>query len=262
MNGSIRKMRTKYAADKPVEYELPLGDQVVPMNELIGKNIEFSFTGKINCIACDRSIKKTYSGGFCFPCSQKLACADMCIVKPELCHYHKGTCREPKWGEENCLISHTVYLANSSGLKVGITRSFQKLTRWMDQGAIEAVALATVEARRDAGTLEVILKDHVADKTNWRKMLKNETTPIDLEEKREELLAWLPEEFEWEESDDEPVRLIYPVQRYPEKIKSHNFDKSPQLGGVLTGIKGQYLMFGDTVVNMRKYAGYTLELKG
>ena len=131
--GNIVKMKVGH--DTPVTYALPVGEQTVPLNPLLGKNISLCFDGEINCINCGRKTNKSFQQGYCYPCMQSLARCDLCILKPELCHYHKGSCREPEWGRDNCMIDHIVYLAVSSGLKVGITRHSQVPTRWIDQGA-------------------------------------------------------------------------------------------------------------------------------
>jgi hypothetical protein len=66
-------------------------------------------------------------------------------MKPETCHYHLGTCREPDWAQNHCFRPHIVYLANSSGVKVGITRKTQIPTRWLDQGASQALPIFEVQ---------------------------------------------------------------------------------------------------------------------
>ena len=91
-------------------------------NELLGSTIKLNYLGRIECIYCGRKTKKSFSQGYCYPCMIKLARCDSCIVSPEKCHYDEGTCREPEWGEQHCMRPHYVYLANSSGVKVGITR--------------------------------------------------------------------------------------------------------------------------------------------
>ena len=147
----------------PVAYDLAVGDARVPMNELIGKPVRFDFEGVIRCIHCDRKTKKSFSQGFCFPCFRKLAACDTCIMSPEKCHYHLGTCREPEWGETHCMVEHVVYLANSSGLKVGITRGSQVPTRWIDQGATDAIVFARVPNRYTAGLVEELLSPDLTD---------------------------------------------------------------------------------------------------
>jgi hypothetical protein len=201
----------------------------------------------------------------------RLAECDMCIVKPETCHYDAGTCREPEWGLQHCMQPHYVYLANSSGIKVGITRGSQIPTRWIDQGASQALPIFRVASRYQSGLLEVIIKQHVSDRTDWRKMLKGDAEPLDLAAMRDQLaeqcskpVAELQSRFGAENIDflpAEPMAEIkYPVEQYPEKVKSLNLDKSPLVEGVLTGIKGQYLILDSGVINIRKYSGYKLEV--
>ncbi len=170
--GGLRKMYTRL--EQPVHYQLPIGDGQVDLNALIGKPIRLVYQQEINCLHCGRKTKKSFSQGYCYPCFTKLPQCDSCIVKPEKCHYHEGTCRDPAWGERHCFQPHVVYLANSSGLKVGITRGEQIPTRWMDQGAIQALPILEVDNRLHSGLIEQIIAAHVSDKTNWRTMLKGE----------------------------------------------------------------------------------------
>lgn len=262
--GNILKMTS--VLDRPVRYQLPMGDEKVEMNALLGKKIRFSFDGQIHCIATGEKIKKSYNQGYSYKAFTSLARCDLCIVKPELCHYHKGTCREPKWGEENCFAPHVIYLAISSGLKVGITREKQVPTRWIDQGAVRALPILKVASRRDAGMIETAMKEQVDDKTNWRKMLQNER-PLEMEDLvavREglfESFADLIDDYEGEDLDEQVVEIEYPVKSYPEKITSLSFDKNSVIEGELQGIKGQYLIFDSGVVNMRKHQGYWLKLE-
>jgi hypothetical protein len=190
---------------------------------------------------------------------QTLAQCDMCIVKPELCHYHLGTCREPEWGEKHCMIDHTVYLANSSGIKVGITRSHQMRTRWMDQGAIQALPIVRVKNRFDSGKVEVALSRTLPDKTNWRAMLQGKVERIDLKAERDRLFAAWGPDLPGERLMEEEFSFTYPVLAYPAKLTSLNLDKNPEVAGELQGIKGQYLILSTGVINMRKYGGYELE---
>ena len=267
--GNIRKMLT--SNKEPVQYQLPIGDGLASINALIGKNIKLEYHGEIHCVECGRKTKKSFSQGYCYPCFQSLAQCDMCIVKPELCHYSKGTCREPQWGEQHCLQDHFVYLANSSGIKVGITRGTQIPTRWMDQGAIQALPIFKVKNRLLSGLVEVVLKQHVADKTHWQRMLKGKPESVDLTARRDELYAACKQELEaivaeqgvdaiiWLENEN-PVNIQYPVSEYPEKVKSLNFDKTPEISGRLNGIKGQYLILDTGVLNIRKFGGYNITL--
>ncbi len=262
-------MKTKLGS--PVQYQLPLTDQLVDLNPLIGKSIKLLFSGKISCVHCDRSIKKSFNQGYCYPCFTTLAQCDMCIMKPETCHFEAGTCREPSWGEEFCFQSHYVYLANSSGAKVGITRGTQVPTRWIDQGAIQALPIMKVKSRYISGLVEVAVAQHVSDKTSWQRMLKNLVEPIDLKEKRDELLTLCQSEVAdvIQRFGDDAIELLpeasvvgieFPVEIYPAKVKSFNFDKTPEISGILQGIKGQYLLLDTGVINIRKFAGYEVEL--
>jgi Protein of unknown function (DUF2797) len=269
MRGKLSKMRTKLAGF--VHYELVLSDQVIQLNPLLGKLIKLAYTGKITCVHCGRSTKKSFNQGYCYPCFVSLAQCDMCVLKPETCHYGQGTCREPAWGESFCMQPHYVYLANSSGIKVGITRQNQLPTRWIDQGAVQALPILKVQSRYISGLVEVVIAQHVNDKTSWQQMLKNIGTPIDLIAKRDELLAICQPELTdisqrfGEQAcallpDDKPVDICYPVRRYPDKVKSLSFDNAPEILGVLEGIKGQYLLLDNGVINLRKFSGYEVEL--
>ncbi len=272
MQGQLKKMYARLESDKskPVQYELPIGDQLVALNPLIGKPIKLTYTGKILCIHCNRSIKKSFNQGYCYPCFTSLAQCDMCIMKPETCHYAAGTCREPSWGEAFCFKPHVVYLANSSGIKVGITRQTQIPTRWIDQGAVQALPIFKVPSRYISGLVEIAIAKHVSDKTSWQKMLKAKAEPVDLLAKRDELIAVCATELAdigqrfgqqaLELLADEPVVDIhFPVDNYPVKVKSFNLDKEAEVVGVLHGIKGQYLLLDTGVINIRKFAGYEVE---
>ena len=263
--GTLRKMRTELV--DPVHYQLPVGEALIDLNPLLGQKISLVYSGKIFCIECGRKTNKSFNQGYCFPCLRRLAACDTCIVRPELCHYHEGTCREPQWGEAHCMQPHVVYLANSSGLKVGITRKTQVPTRWIDQGAIQALPIAEVDTRLQSGLIETALKGTVNDKTDWRRMLKGLQTEIDLTAEWEELRGsgnGMFTEFQSRfglhavrlSEHEVPTRISYPVLRYPEKIKAHNFDKERVVKGVLEGIKGQYLILDHGVLNIRKFAGY------
>jgi len=270
--GHLRKMvGTLPASGETVHYDLPLDERRLPISEWLGHNLSIASTGEIHCIACGRLTKKSYQRGYCFPCMRRLAECDICIVRPERCHYDQGTCREPEWGRAHCMQPHIVYLANSSGLKVGITRHTQVPTRWIDQGATQALPIFQVQTRYQAGLLEVVLAAHVADKTDWRRMLKGDPVAIDLAAERERLLAACGEEIEAVRSRvrDDAVRLppdaqvttvAYPVRRHPQRVRSLDLDKTPTIEGRLDGIKGQYLILDCGVINARKFAGYRVEI--
>ncbi|MCS3470489.1 hypothetical protein M2401_004242 [Pseudomonas sp. JUb42] len=252
-----------------VQYGFRLGDSEFAVNPLIGQQVRLEYLGAIHCSHCGRKTKSSYSQGYCFPCMQKLAQCDICIMSPEKCHHAAGTCRDPAWGEQFCMTDHIVYLANSSGVKVGITRSTQLPTRWLDQGASQALPILRVATRQQSGFVEDLLRTQVADRTNWRALLKGDAEPVDLVAIREQLfdscadgLAGLQERFGLQAiqllHDAEPVEIRYPVEAYPTKIVSFNLDKNPIAEGTLLGIKGQYLIFDTGVINIRKYTAYQL----
>jgi hypothetical protein len=262
MEGNILKMKT--TLDDVVQYHLPMADELIHMNPLVGQKISLEFNGQINDIYNGELIKKSYGQGYSYKSFISLARCDSCIVKPELCHYDKGTCREPEWGKENCLIPHYIYLAVSSHVKVGITRHTQVPTRWIDQGASYALPILKVEDRKTSGELEVQIAKSFSDKTNWRKMLTNDVADEDLYAIQEQVydeFADIFDDFGAEDVDDEITHINYPVLEYPTKVKSLGFDKNPLIEGTLMGIKGQYLILDTGVVNIRKHNGYFLNLK-
>ncbi|NQX88009.1 MAG: DUF2797 domain-containing protein [Halioglobus sp.] len=267
--GAVRKMKTEL--EEPVAYTMLLGNEEIPLNPFLGQSLQLDFAGSINCIHCGRKTNKSFSQGYCYPCFKRLAQCDSCIVSPEKCHYAAGTCREPEWGDAHCMVDHFVYLANTSGVKVGITRGTQVPTRWIDQGATQARPVYRVATRLYSGLVETVFKAHIADKTNWRTMLKGEGDPCDLESVRRRLAVDCAEELDalirqhglsaiTALPDQAEVRIIYPVLEYPVKVTSFNLDKTPTVSGTLMGIKGQYLLFDTGVINMRKYSGYRVSL--
>ncbi len=271
--GHLAKMRTKlgHSPEQPCQYWLPLDQHEVHLNPLLGKPIKLVYQGVIHCQHCGRASNKSFAQGYCYPCFKKLPQCDSCIVSPEKCHFDQGTCRDSDWGQKFCMSEHIVYLANSSGIKVGITRASQIPTRWIDQGAIQALPIFRVDSRHRSGLVEVLYKQHVADKTNWRTMLKGQVAPIDLIEARERLLAACRSDLDALQQrlgiqaiqpihDAEMVELGFPVLNYPTKVSSLSFDKTPVVEGVLQGIKGQYLILDSGVINIRKFGAYRVEL--
>jgi len=254
---NLRKMESE-AAD-PVRYRLVMGEERVEMTDLIGKEIHMHFLGQIHCLKCGRETRKSFAQGYCYPCFTTAPECEACVLRPELCQAHEGIARDLDYAREHCLIEHVVYLSLTSGLKVGVTRHTQVPTRWIDQGATCAIELARTPNRYLAGLMEVALKAHVADKTNWRKMLNGpDNSGIDLLEAKSRMAAHLPEEFRPYISPEQEIQYFhYPVEEYPKKIKSLNLDKEAAFSGILKGIKGQYLMLdGDRVINIRKFGAY------
>ncbi len=267
--GNISKMRTELV-EGTAHYQLPLGDQLLDMNTRIGQRLKIDFDGVINCVHCDRKTKKSFSQGYCYPCFQKLAQCDSCIMSPEKCHYFEGTCREPEWAETHCMTDHIVYLSNTSKVKVGITRGTQVPTRWIDQGATQALPIFRVSNRLQSGLVETVFKNHVADKTSWQAMLKSEPDPVDLAAEAQRLMAECETDIQelqarYGESaitalNEKECQIRFPVEAYPAKVKAFNLDKLASVEGTLMGIKGQYLILDTGVINMRKYGGYRLSL--
>ena len=268
VSGHLAKMQVELS--EQVQYFLPLDDHREPLNALIGKPIRLEYLGDIHCTHCGRRSKKSFSQGYCYPCFTKLPQCDTCIMSPEKCHYEQGTCRDPNWGEQYCFTDHYVYLANSSGVKVGITRGSQVPTRWIDQGATQAMPIFRVKSRYQAGLIEDCLRDHVADRTHWQKMLKGNSEAVDLEQIRDEIIAKSESGLREIEQKfgllaiqrlyhQKVVDINFPVLQFPEKVKSLNLDKQPIVEGVLQGIKGQYLILDTGVINIRKFTAYNVQ---
>lgn len=271
MTGSLGKMHVQLQNGQPVDYQLPVGEQLLPLNELLGHRLSMEYLGEIHCCHCGRKTKKSFNQGYCYPCFRKLPQCDSCIVSPEKCHYHQGTCRDPAWGEQFCMTEHIVYLANSSGLKVGITRASQVPTRWIDQGASQAMAFIRVSTRQQSGFLEVLFKEFVNDRTNWRAILKGPAESLDLLTSAHDLLAMnasriteLQEQFGIQAiqpvESSTVLAIDYPVLEYPTKVTSQSFDKQTLIEGTLLGIKGQYLLLDTGVINIRKHTAYQVRV--
>ncbi len=255
--------------EDPVRYSLRLGERDVPANPLIGRHLRLEYLGEIHCTHCGRRTRKSFAQGYCYACFTRLPQCDLCIVSPERCHHALGTCRDPEWGERFCMTDHIVYLANSSGVKVGITRATQIPTRWIDQGATQALPILRVATRQQSGLVEDLLRSQVADRTNWRALLKGEAEPLDLPvlrdqvlERCDEGLRALQQRFGLQAIQPldgaVPVSIRYPVERYPTKVASLDLDKTPVVEGTLQGIKGQYLILDTGVINIRKFTAYQL----
>ena len=259
--GNLLKMRVEQG--RPVRYFLPLGDQEIFLNDLLGKEISLFFNGRINCISCGKLTKTSFGQGFCYSCLQTSPEASESVLRPELSKAHFGIARDLEWAARHDLIDHYVYLALSADVKVGVTRNHQVPTRWIDQGASAAVIVAQTPNRHIAGIIEVWLKQFYTDKTNWRDMLLNKPDKeTDLLEEKQNALRFLPAELQkYAAATDEITRIEYPALHFPEKIKSLSFDKQPEIRDVLTAIKGQYLIFDSgSALNIRKHSGYHISV--
>ncbi|MCB4799920.1 DUF2797 domain-containing protein [Neotamlana laminarinivorans] len=257
--GLLTKMETEFL--EPINYYLVFKNDFINMNQLLGKTITMEFV-KYECLNCGLN-KPIYRQGFCKSCFFDIPQAADWIMRPELSTAHLGKeDRDLEYEKKVQLQPHIVYLANSSNVKVGVTRKSQVPTRWIDQGAHEAIEIVEVPNRYLAGVTEVALKNYVGDKTNWRSMLKNDIKDENLVEWREKLKAYIPEEAKdyFIESNTE-TNLVFPVNKYPEKPKSLNLKKEHKYTGVLAGIKGQYLIFEDqTVFNVRSNEGLVVNI--
>jgi hypothetical protein len=269
--GVLRTMRVE--ATDPVTYWMTDGaldpdDQAddICLNTVLGENVTIRFDGAISCIACGRAIKKTFNQGFCYPCFRSRPEADICIVKPELCHFHEpeNPCRDPDWGLAHCFKPHVLYASLTSGVKVGITRKRNIPKRWIDQGASAAMPLAELPNRLEVGQIEHRLASSgLQDKTHWMRMLKGSRPPEELDPKAEAIVARL-ESWGVDQilppSERRRHDFTYPILDRPEKIKSLDLAKTSEVGGELAGIKGQYLILDSGVLNIRKFTGFHVHL--
>ncbi len=259
-NGVLRKMKAE--STSPITYFLLFKNQFINLNQLLNKKIQITFQG-YECLACGTD-KKIFRQGYCYDDFYKQPQTGDWVMRPELSKAHLGIeDRDLTYEQEAQIQPHIVYLANSSNVKVGVTRKTQLPTRWIDQGAHQALVVLEVPNRYLAGIAEVALKSFVADKTNWRKMLTNQYEEANLQNVKKELIAHLPEEVkEYISMDDEPIDLTFPVLQYNEKVKTLNLEKTPSYTGKLIGIKGQYLLFEDqTVFNIRNNEGFKVEIE-
>ncbi len=266
--GALRGLRITPAAT--IDYALQLGDSIVPLNPLLGCFVRLRFDGAINCRYCNASTRKSYGEGYCYPCFKTLARCDLCIVSPVRCHYAAGTCRELAWGDAYCMQPHVVYVANSAGAKVGITKPENLPGRWLDQGATQAIVILQTRSRHQAGCVEAVLSRHVSDRTDWRALITRDAPPLDLpvltaqlrDVARAELAALdvrFPGALVWVDAPT-PVGFQYPVTNYASPLRALSLGRRAELGGRLLGIKGQYLMFDSGVFNVRRHSSYHVEL--
>jgi len=265
----LRKMSTALDDQGLATYHLPIvnilennGKEL--LNEWVGSRIQIEFTGNIHCVATGKKIKKTFGEGLSYEAflTSPLSCPS--IVRPELSRIHEGIAlRDFEWEQKHHNQPHFVYLSRTSNIKVGVTRSTNLISRWIDQGASEGIRIAETPYRQLAGSIEVMLKEHLGDKTAWQSMLKGECSEnADLLGKKNEVLEYFPEDWHsFIANDDDVHKITYPVLQLPAKPKSIKLDTCPLLQGRLLGIKGQYwLLDNDRVINIRSHAGYEVNL--
>ena len=264
VSGDLRKMKSSLDKDRAIYHLMIDGKEPIPLNELLGSRISLRFTGVIHCVNCGRSIKKTYGDGYCYNCFSTVPQTAPCVIRPELCEAHLGKGRDVEWEKANHHQPHIVYLAETAGVKVGVTRKKQIPTRWIDQGANRAIKFAETPNRRLAGEMEVYLKQFLSDKTDWRKLLTGE----DVQESsllswKEQLGEFLNDELKQYFLDDNEVQQIhYPVKAYPSTAKSVTLDKEPKIKEAIVGIRGQYWIVDDGLaLNIRRHSGYEVEIE-
>lgn len=266
LDGALEKLSV--TPGEPARYRLGVrpgessSAEDVDLNSLLNKELRIEFQQKITCAHCARDTRKSYGGGYCYPCFRTLARCDLCVVSPARCHYDAGTCREPEWGESFCMQPHLVYLANSSAPKVGITRPGNSLTRWLDQGATQGLVIAETLTRHLAGVLEAQIARQVGDRTDWRAMARGDAEPADLAGLRDRVrgaLEGLPPGVRWLPA--EPVQeLRFPVAAYPGRPERLRLDRTPVVAGALRGVKGQYLLFDHGVFSVTQHRSYHVRI--
>ncbi len=251
-----------YFTDK-VHYMLPAEGDFIKMEYLLGRQISLEFLNQKFCEACTNQFRDLFRMGFCRECFFSSPLTGESIIRPELSRAHENVAdRDLAFERSYQLQPHIVYLANSGGLKVGVTRSSHMLNRWIDQGASSAIVFARTSNRYEAGLIEVAMKEHLPDKTAWQRMLKNEDPPVDLVKQKEEVAPKLSGELShFLEKESTVYSLAYPVLHYPVKVKGVNLDKDQKISAKLQGIRGQYLIFeGGAALNVRAHTGYRVKI--
>ena len=259
-SGVFKKMISIH--DDPVRYILDFEDDLLFLNQSIGKNFKIYKTGYC-CLSCNDNIE-IFANGFCKKCFFESPMSGDWVMKPELSKAHLGVeDRNIDYEKKIQLQSHIVYLSKTSGIKVGVTRSNNMTSRWIDQGAVEAIQLIEVPNRYLAGVAEVKLKDKFSDKTNWRKMLTSNIDESDIISDKKIAFEALGSDFEkYFKINSQLIKFNYQIQQPVESVKSVSLKKSNDVEGKLIGVKGQYLIFEDsTVFNVRSNEGLVVGIK-
>lgn len=258
--GQLLKMSS--VNGQPIQYYLNLSNDLIHLNQIFNRKISIKHVG-YECVNCGND-EPIYRMGFCKKCFFESPYASDTILKPELSTAHLGIEERDLEVEKSIQLQpHIVYLAYTGDVKVGVTRESQVPTRWIDQGATFALPIAKTENRYEAGVIEVELKKHLADKTNWRKMLQDDLEDdLDLQDFKNQIQDLFPEESKNFRLEEQEIwKLDYPYEA-PEKINSFTLDKNPEFEGILKGIKGQYLSFeGGNFINVRGHEGYVVEIR-
>ena len=260
-SGVLKKMVSEYGNE--IIYYLNFENEFMVMNQFLDKKIKLIFNG-YECLNC-KSDEIIFRQGYCKKCFYDLPITGDWIMKPELSKAHLNIeDRNLEYEKKVQIQPHIIYLAFSSHLKVGVTRKSQLTTRWVDQGAHQAISLAEAPNRFLAGICEVELKSYYSDKTNWRKMLENNFETIDSKKEKDMAVQKIPEKIfsKLIPKTDDPLTINFPVLKIPEKVKSLNIVKENNFEGILKGIKGQYLIFEDnSVFNIRSNEGLQITIK-
>ena len=274
MKGTLGALRAEVETRDGVlhpRYDLELDGVAAALDPTAPTGVRLRYIGGAVCSACGTSLapQRPRGSAYCFRCFRTLARNDLCVMAPHRCHLHAGTCREPEWADGFCMQPHTVYLALTSGLKVGVTRQVRAERRWLDQGAWLALPIAETPTRRAAGFVEHRLAERVPDRTDWRKLVGTEPGPQTLRdgqrvlvETAEDLRAWVgelvslapawvpPEEaaaMAWLPATD-TVAFAYPVQMRAPPRRIRVSAERPEFAGNLCGVLGRYLLFPQGVV--------------
>ena len=255
--GAIRGLEATFAS--PIEYSLRVGETALPLNARVGGGLRVSFAGQQECRHCGVETDRGFGGGFCYRCFRKLARCDLCIVAPTRCHHHLGTCREPDWGTANCMVPHVVYLADSGGLKVGLTRHADGIPRWLEQGARAGIVVGRAPTRRAAGEMEAAIAEVVPDKSDWRRQVMGHEAVESLADEAKRVGGLVGEDAArdcgatWEVR--EPVALRYPVQRPLRRPVRLRLRSDSPIVGRLIGIVGSFLLFDYGAWNVAEDVG-------
>ncbi|MGB1037918.1 MAG: DUF2797 domain-containing protein [Bacteroidia bacterium] len=255
-------MSTELSGSIP-QYRLGLKDVLSPLdpiliNDLIGRDIRIEFEGYFNSVISGEKMKKPFGEGMTYKEFMESPQASPSIMRPELSQIHEGIAlRDYEWEVRHHLQPHVVYISRTSNFKVGVTRDTNMPYRWIDQGATQAIVLAEVPYRQLAGLIEVALKEHISDKTAWQRMLKGVVEDDrDIIDVRNEMAALVPSELQaYISRTNEVTEINYPVEVYPEKVKSLKLEKVKVIEDKLVGVKGQYLIFENGVTNIRSQSG-------
>ena len=253
-----------------VRHGLRIGEHRIALGAFLNVPVALVWSGRIVCRHCRQVTRKSYADGYCYTCFKRLAQCDLCVVSPDRCHYHLGTCREPAWGAAFCMHPHLVYVANSAGLKVGITREGNLPGRWIDQGATQAIVVMRTRTRHQAGCLEAALARHVADRTDWRLLSSGDAPALDLGAAWQSMKELARDDLDaarrpfgadvTEETHPAVSQFVYPVASYPSDTTRLKLGDPTRVEGRLVGVKGQYLLFDSGVLNVRQHTSYHVRL--